>query len=196
MIRRLAPSLARDRRGVSIVEFGLLAFPLFLSILAIFDLGWRMYVESVVQGVLFRASRLATIGNYSSSQIDTFVTTQLHDFSKNATVTIYKAKYATFTGVGQPEPITSDTAPIGTYNHGDCYTDINGNGQWDADQGAAGLGGSNDIIYYQVTISYPPIMPMPKMLGWSGTETVTANTVLRNQPYGTSSSSTPATICT
>jgi Flp pilus assembly protein TadG len=197
MIRRRSPHrLARDKRGVSLVEFGLIAFPLCLTILALFDLGWRMYVTSVVQGVLFRASRLATIGTYNSDQIDTFVRTQLYDFSKSATVTIYKAKYGTFTGVGQPETITSDTAPVGSYNLGDCFKDTNGNGHWDADQGTAGLGGSNDIIYYQVTISYPAIMPMPKMLGWSGTETVTSNTVLRNQPYGVSSSANdPDPIC-
>ena len=33
-------------------------------------------------------------------------------------------------------------------------------------------------------MTYPHIMPVGKLFGWSGNVTTTQNTVLRNQPYG------------
>ena len=42
---------------------------------------------------------------------------------------------------------------------------------------------------------YPRVVPLFKFLGFSHTETVTANTVLRNQPYGAQIPSTPSVRC-
>ena len=77
-----------------------------------------------------------------------------------------------------------DTDPVGTYNQGDCWEDTNGNNSWDADRGSSGMGGADDIVRYQVSITYPRLVPIWKFLGtWGTTDTVTSNTVLRNQPY-------------
>jgi Flp pilus assembly protein TadG len=199
--------IRRDDRGVSVVEFGLLAPVLCMMLLGMLDLGQRMYLMSVLQGTLFRAARKATIGDMTTAQIDTFVNDELKDFKKNATVTITKKSYSEFTGVKQLEKITTDTAPLGTYNMGkaatpltpavtgDCYEDTNGNGTRD-DKGISGLGQSDEIVYYQVTVVYPRVVPLFKFLGFSNNETVTANTVLRNQPYGAQIPSTPSQPCT
>jgi hypothetical protein len=46
------------------------------------------------------------------------------------------------------------------------------------------MGGADDIVRYQVSISYPRIVPIWRFISsWGTTETVTSNTVLRNQPY-------------
>jgi hypothetical protein len=193
--------IRRDDRGVSVVEFGLLAPVLCMMLLGMIDLGQRMYAMSVLQGTLFRAARKATVGDMTSAQIDTFVNTELKEFKKNATVTITKKSYSEFTGVKQLEKITSDTAPVGTYNAGtsalapgDCYEDTNNSWKRD-DMGVTGLGQSDEIVYYQVTIAYPRVVPLYKFLGFSNNETVTANTVLRNQPYGAQVPSTPPVRC-
>jgi Flp pilus assembly protein TadG len=201
MILRRARRLRRDKRGTSITEFGLIAPVLCMMLLGMIDLGQRMYLAAVLQGTLFRAARKATVGDQTSAQIDTFVTNELAAFSKNATITITKKSYSDFTGVKQLETITSDTAPVGTYNAGtsaanpgDCYEDTNSDWKRD-DKGSSGLGQSDDIVYYQVSVTYPRVVPLSKFLGFSANETVTANTVLRNQPYGAQVPSTPPVRC-
>lgn len=193
--------IRRDNRGVSVVEFALLSPVLFLLLFGLVDVGQRIYLTSVAQGTMFRAARKATVGDQTSAQIDTFVRNELKAFSKNATVTITKKSYADFTGVSQLEKITSDTAPIGTYNKGtdaahpgDCYEDTNSD--WKRDEkGIAGLGQSDDAIYYEVQVDYPRVIPLGGMLGFSNNLSVKVNTVLRNQPYGAQVPESPPIRC-
>lgn len=181
--------LGRDTRGATIVELAFVMLPLTVTILTILDFGYRMYLESVIEGTVHRAARLATVGNQTSDQIDAYVRSQLTAFSSNVTVTISKKSYYNFSYVGKPEKITSDTAPLGVYNTGDCYEDANNNGVYD-DGSTPGVGGSDDIVYYKVTATFPRIVPLTNFLGFSSTETVSANTVLRNQPYASQTAPT------
>ncbi|MGQ0558772.1 MAG: TadE/TadG family type IV pilus assembly protein [Sphingosinicella sp.] len=183
--------LRRDDKGVTIVEFSMILPALCVLLLGIFDLGYRSYAGSVVQGALHEAARMATVGNVSLSTIDARVRQRLSNFATNSTVTTSVRSYYDFAGVDMPEKITSDTAPTGQYNVGDCYEDANGNSQYDTDRGRSGsMGGADDIVRYQVSMSFPRIVPLAGLLGWSNSETITANTVLRTQPYAGRSVST------
>ncbi len=192
----LLKRLRSNRSGSAAVEFGFVALPMSLLILPPIDLGYRSYAQSVLQGVLVRAARLSTTGGYSNSQIDAVVTNELTEFKKNATITITRKNYASFSGVGKPEKITSDTAPLGTYNVGDCYNDTNANGQWDADQGKDGQGGADDVVFYQITMTYPRIIPMTGLLGFSSNDTLKSSIIVRNQPYAASSQWAVVNRCT
>jgi Flp pilus assembly protein TadG len=185
MIRRIAiKGLRQDKRAATIVEFAMILPALSVLLLGIFELGYRSYVTSVLQGALHEAARMATVGGISMTQIDTRVRTRLGSFSSAGTVTTSTTSYYDFAGVAMPEKITQDTAPLGSYNAGDCYEDANGNSQYDTDRGRSGMGGADDIVRYQVTITYPRLLPIWKFLGtWGTTDSVSANTVLRNQPY-------------
>jgi Flp pilus assembly pilin Flp len=191
--RYLLHRLARDQRGVNIVEFGLIAGPFFMILLIILDFGYRLYLETVVEGTVNKAARRATIGGQSPEAIDTFVRSQLVAFSKNATITITKKSYGDFSGVNKAEKLTDDKNANGAYDPGDCFEDALLNGRYDTDAGKEGLGGSDDIVYYQVSVKFPRLVPLGKFLGFSNDETVTANTVLRNQPYGAQAQ--PGEIC-
>lgn len=180
---RLRTRLAADRRGLAAVEFGLIAVPLVTMLLTLVDLGFRSYIAAQLQGTLDQAARQVTIGGVSTGTIATFVTTRIRRILPGATVTVTPKSYDDFSGVGKPEPITTDTAPLGVYNAGDCFLDLNGNGVWDADGGQSGNGGGDDIVYYTATASYPAIMPLRGLLGWPATEQVTATMMMRNQPY-------------
>lgn len=182
-LRALARRLRDDERGAYVVELALVLPLMVVVMFVVFDFGYRMYLGSVVEGTLHRAARRGTIGAQTTAQIDAYINDQLKAFSKRATVRIEKQNYYQFSGVGKPEKITSDTAPIGTYNIGDCFEDLNGNGSYDSSLGRTGLGGSDDIVYYKVIVDFPRIVPLYKFLGFAATETVTANTILRNQPY-------------
>jgi Flp pilus assembly protein TadG len=188
-------ALRRDSSAATIVEFALILPVLCMMLLGTLDLGYRSYVASVVQGALHDAARMATVGGVTTAQIQTYVTNKLQAFSRNATITTTTRSYSDYSGVKVAETITQDTAPFGTYNPGDCFQDANGNGSYDTDRGRSGTGGSEDVVYFEVTMTYPHIMPVGKLFGWSGNVTTTQNTVLRNQPYAARSNSV-AVVCT
>ncbi|CAM8636930.1 TadE/TadG family type IV pilus assembly protein [Sphingobium cupriresistens] len=198
MIGRVAHVLVRLRdhaRGATLLEFGLVAGPLILSIMAIGDLGYQSYLRAVTRGVLEKAARAASVGTLNSTQIETYIDAQMAAInSKNGTTSTIKKSYYNFSRVGKPEKITTDTAPLGSYNVGDCYEDANGNGAYDAAGGSTGLGSADDIVYYEVTVSMPRLFPMAKMLGWSATQSATATTIVRNQPWANQSK--PTIKCT
>lgn len=183
MRRFLRSGLRRDERGATIVEFAIVSPVLCLTLLGFVELGYKSYVGSVVQGALHDAARSATVGDKTGAQIDAIVTSRLQAFSRGATITINKSSYTNFSDVKMPEKITSDTVPLGQYNSTDCYEDANGNGVYDTDRGKGGLGTSDDIVNYEIVMTFPPLVPLWKMIGGPTVETARASTVLRNQPY-------------
>lgn len=191
---RLPNRLAVDRRGLAAVEFGLIAVPLVTMLLALVDLGFRSYISTQLQGTLDQAARQVTIGGVTTSTVSSLVTDRIRRILPGATVVVTPKSYDDFADVKKPEPITTDTAPLGVYNQGDCFLDMNGNGVWDADGGQSGTGSGDDIVYYTATVSYPSIMPLRGLLGWPTTQTITATMMMRNQPYAAQPA--PKTVCT
>ncbi|WP_372530314.1 TadE/TadG family type IV pilus assembly protein [Sphingobium abikonense] len=194
-IMAMLTRLGRDARGVTLLEFGLIAPPLMLTIMAIGDMGYQSYWRAVARGVLEKAARAASVGTLNGTQFDAYITQQMRAISaRNASPPhIVKKSYYNFSRVGKPEKITSDTAPLGVYNSGDCYEDANGNGSFDASGGSTGLGSADDIVYYEVTLSQPRLFPMARLLGWSATQSVTVSTMVRNQPWA--NQATPTVRC-
>lgn len=192
---RLRRRLGRDTRGATIVEFAIVTIPMTVMMCGLFDLGYRQYIAVQLQDAIDQAARKVTVGTgTTTAQLTAIVSAKIKPIANNATVTITPTSYDTFEHVATPEPITTDTAPLGKYNQGDCFLDVNGNGVWDADAGETGTGGSDDIVVYTATVTYPAIMPMFGLLGWSTTEKVTGTAMMKNQPYA--SQPEPATICT
>lgn len=195
---RRTPRIIRDEGAVTIVEFGIVAPVMLLMLMGFFDLAHTEYARSVLQGAMQMAARNSTLesGQTTGSTIDAAVETQVQRVvGSAATFTSSRLSYTDFSDVGKAEPYT-DTNGNGQYDHGECYVDINGNGQWDSDMGAGGQGGADDAVLYTMTVSYHRMFPMATMLGWPANQTITASTVLRNQPYGTQDTSTPPATCT
>jgi Flp pilus assembly protein TadG len=180
-------SILADTGGATIVEFAFVAPILVMTLLGLFDLGYKSYVASNLQGALHEAARMGTVGDKTTAQIDTHIQNRLREFSRGATITITHKSYLDFSGVQVPETITNDTVPIGSYNVGDCYQDANANGVYDTDRGRSGMGSSEDVLHYSITMSYPRLFPLTRLMGLSSTDTVTSSTVFRNQPYGSRS---------
>lgn len=194
-VRRFSCYLVRDRSGVTIIEFAMILPALCVTLFGIFEIGYKMYVASVVQGALHDAARMATVGNITTAQVDARVRTRLNEFSNGATIATNTRSYDDFTHVATPERITNDIAPLNRYNVGDCYEDYNRNAQYDTDRGRSGTGNADDIVRYEVSITYPRIFPIYNFLGWSSTDTITANTALRNQPFAGRATSSPPVRC-
>jgi len=94
-----------------------------------------------------------------------------------------------------PEPFT-DSNGNGVRDPGECFTDENGNGSWDQDPGAAGQGGASAVTVYTMTATYPRLFPVAGLLGWPKTQTISATTLLKNQPYATQTTTANVTVCT
>ncbi len=181
---KLSRRLRRDDHGATLVEMAFVTPLLMMVLLGLTDFGYHSYLGAVVEGTVQKAARRATVGNQTAAQIDDYVRSQLTQFSKNATVTITKTNYYQFSGIGKSEKLTLDANSNGTWESGDCYQDLNSNGTWEAVAGRDGLGGSDDIVYYKVTVDFPRLLPLGNIMGWSSFSKVAATTVMRNQPYG------------
>lgn len=189
-------SLRRDERGVSAIEFGLVAPILIGLILGTFQLGLDMWARSVLNGAMQEAGRDSGIEDYHKSQValDDHVREQVQSMLPMAKVTFNRKNYQNFTDVGAPEDFT-DTNLNGVYDDTECFADENGNGQWDADAGQAGQGGARDIVVYTATMEYKELVPVRAFLGLGEQRKFTASTTLMNQPFSTQADRTVKEIC-
>jgi Flp pilus assembly protein TadG len=194
VIRRLFKRLQSDQRGVSIIEFALLAPTLLVMLFGLLDLAYNMYTAQMLQGAIQSAARRATIEGASanSGDIDDVVTTAVRTLAPSATLTFNRKSYSSFTQVGRPEDYT-DINTNGTCDANEPFEDANGNGSWDLDPGQSGFGGARDAVLYQVDVSYPRLFPIYAFIpGQTNTYAMSVSTVLRNQPYGQQDTTAPA----
>jgi Flp pilus assembly pilin Flp len=202
-------ALRQDVRGVTAVEFAIIAPVMCLFLVGALDMAHSLYMTAVLQGVVQKTARDGSMesGTAAAQQalLDERVRKQALLLANQATVTIGRRFYRTFAAAAaaQPEHWTESEvkpdgtpAPDGTCDHGEPYVDANNNGVWDRDGGDGGTGGAKDRVVYTVSVTYPRLLPIYGFLPSVGnTQTVTAKTVLQNQPYGDQGSytATPAT---
>jgi Flp pilus assembly protein TadG len=177
-------TLRSDREGATVVEFALLAPVLVMTVFGLFDMGFNVYAETVLQGAVQEAARSSTVqgagGNLT--MIDAQVTSAVRDVIPGATLNFSRKSYTNFSEAGLPEDYT-DTNGNGVCDNGEPYEDANGNGSWDSDRGANGIGGARDAVLYTVNATYPRLFPMANLIGLPTDVSMQATTILRNQPY-------------
>ncbi|WP_298284174.1 TadE family protein [Novosphingobium sp.] len=198
MSRRARLSALRGaNEGVAAVEFALVAPTLALVLMGLFDLGYTVYANTMLQGALQRAARAATVEGAANllTKIDKKVETDVRRVVPDAALTFSRKAYANFSDVGVAEDFT-DANGNGLCDDAEAFEDANGNGSWDQDRGAAGLGGARDAVLYSVTMTYKRKFPMAALLGMSDTVTNQAVTILRNQPYDLQKSVAKLSNCT
>lgn len=182
---RLSRRLLRDQRGVTAVEFALIAPALFVVLFGLFDLGYNMYTAEMLNGAIQKAARDSTIQSASdnSATLDAIVTNAVKAVAPSATLSFSRKSYSNFTGVGRPEDWV-DLNANGTCDAGEAFEDANHNGIWDKDTGTTGFGSARDAVLYTVTVSYARAFPLAALIpGQTSTMTMSSSTVLRNQPY-------------
>ncbi|MBR0551509.1 TadE/TadG family type IV pilus assembly protein [Stakelama marina] len=181
--------LSQDRRGITVVEFAMVAPVMCIMLLGGFDVAHTLYMDAALQGVVQKAARDSALETGSSQQqqqfIDDTVKENVKALANNADVQIKRRFYRTFTeaAAAKPEDWT-DTNGDGICDAGEPYEDANLNNVWDKDGGDQGQGGARDATVYTVTVTYPRMFPIQKFIGGSDTTSVQAVTVLRNQPFG------------
>lgn len=180
---RVLRNLRRDRHGVVIHEFGLLAPVLIIMLMGFFDMGYNIYANTMLYGSVQKAARDSALEGANDTSIDANVTQSVRTIVGDANLTFKRTAYSSFTVVSTAEEF-SDLNGDGSCNNGEPFEDANANAVWDRDQGDAGMGGARDAVLYTVTIKYPRQFPIAPLIGLLPYHETTATTVLRNQPYG------------
>jgi Flp pilus assembly protein TadG len=177
---------AAEDGGKAAIEFAFVA-PIFLGMIgAIMEFSGIMFIQALLEGSAREASRygitgFTTPGVSREDQIMAIIaenTLGLIDLDELQMTTLV---YENFGDVGQPEPFTDDN-DNDTYDAGEDFNDVNGNGAWDEDMGAAGLGGPGDVVVYQMSYDWDIILPM--FVPFFGESiSLEANIAVRNEPF-------------
>ncbi len=184
----LLSRLRDDRSGATLIEFAIVAPVLCLMLMGAFDVAHSLYLRTVTEGVMQKAGRDSSLETSSAKAtqdaLDEKVKAQISALVKSAEIDTERRFYRSFAEAKAAKPETfNDTDTNGRCNDGEAYEDANGNNMWDDDGGNAGQGGAKDAVFYTVTVRYDALFPLWRMIGGSQERTVTASTILRNQPY-------------
>ncbi|WP_305096189.1 TadE/TadG family type IV pilus assembly protein [Croceibacterium aestuarii] len=198
-----AKRLAAERSGAAIIEFALVALPLSMLIMGGLDLGHQSYIRATMQGALNDAARRAAVqdpaftasGATTEARVRNTIKETLDPITPNATIDITMRSYFDFTGIGSPEKLMTDVNGNGQYDEtqGDCFSDLDEDGEFDENAGKSGIGGANDVVFYTARITMPRLFPVAGLLGFPSNYDMSVSTAIRNQPYGTQK--TPPVVC-
>ncbi len=178
--------LAGDTRGVTAVEFAMIAPVFFIMLFGAFDLGHNLYTRQIMQGQINAAARASTVEGAEADVIDENVREAVVQISPEATVTFSRKAYSKFSDISRAEEY-ADTNANGTCDANEQYEDANANDSWDKDRGKDGNGSARDAVLYNVHVKYPRLFPIGGFIGLPAEHEMLATTVLRNQPYGMAS---------
>lgn len=191
MIRPFPAGLGADERGSALLEFAFVAPAMALLLVGGLDIGHTLYMRGVLQGIVQKVARDGTLESSSSttaaSALDAAVREEVRSLYSGVDAQnprFSRRFYRTFSQASAAlAERHTDTDADGVCNHGEQFQDDNNNGVWDRDGGDSGAGGAKDKTVYTVSLTYPRLSPLAGFIGISPNVTVTASTVLANQPY-------------
>ena len=184
---------ARSNDGAAALEFALVLPPLCLILVGMFEMSMLMFTQASMEGALREAARFGMTGSVSDpaqrqTQILAIIDERHVQYagktrrSASRSTTASTAS-ATRSRMSTPTATASATRARATRT-------INGNAQWDADQGKAGVGAAAQIVQYTVQYDWHVITPfMAPVFGNNGKVHLKASIVLRNEPWDATTSS-------
>lgn len=182
---RTRKALSRCRKGSIALEFAILAPVLLMMLIGIIEFGLVFTASVLLQGAVGTVSRMGKTGFVPAGMSqDAYLRGQISNltggFLDSSKLNVQMEWYRGIDSVGQPEPCyiaqCTSTSPPGTYD------DVNGNGQWDADQGSPGLGKSGNAVLYTVTYPWPLEGLIARIVGKRNL-TISAVAVVQNEAY-------------
>lgn len=189
-MKKFFSKVRRNDDGSAAIEFSFTAPLLIATMVAIMEFSMILFLNAVLEGSLRDAARFGITGftptgvNREDVIVDKVQSATLGLVPITA-ANITTLAYSDFSEVGQPEPYIDDNPANGMYDSGESFTDVNGNGQWDADMGTPGLGGACDVVVYRVETQWSLMLGL---LASSVGQNIAlkASTAVRNEPYGNS----------
>ncbi|MBB6122473.1 TadE/TadG family type IV pilus assembly protein [Sphingobium subterraneum] len=188
-MKKFWPALKQDEKGAAAVEFAVVSTAFLTLLMGGFDMGHTLYTQAVMQGIVQKAARNSSLETGTSAakqdELDAEVRAAVKDLNKSLTdndIQITRNYYHDFTTAAAKTP--EDVGGDGVCSPGEKYFDRNFSGSYDSDGGANGQGGAKDAVVYSVSTTYPRLFPVATLVGASPNVTITATTLLANQPYG------------
>lgn len=185
-IRPTLYRFARGGRGATTVEFALIALLLFGLICAVLELAMILFAQNSLENAARFASRYGITdqsvpsGSTREAEILAVAKGQLPRLIDPTKVHLALLTYEGFGKINQPEPY-DDKNDNKQYDPGESFTDVNGNGVWDKDQGAVGPGGASQIVLYNLTYDWGSLFGITRLLGLTPLE-LSARVVVQNEP--------------
>jgi hypothetical protein len=193
--RKRLRHLIKDESGVSAIEFAIAAPVFFMFLMGVFDITYSMYMRSILNGVVEQAGRSATLEIVDPAVLDAQVQREIGRINGQATLEFRRQSFENFMEIDVPEELV-DANNNGMREPGECFLDRNGNDTWDANVGIDGLGGADDVVRYDATLTYRRVFPLWSLVGLEPDEVIVATTVLRNQPFAAEVNARDTQICT
>ncbi len=197
-----------DRRGVSTIEFAFIAPTFFLLLAAVVELGYLAMGDMALESGSRAAARYGLTGAAIDGETREQTVRRLIiericpaevDESRNACLWaadkqkeyedgsfsplfLTARAYRDVGNLGRAEPFVDDAPENGKHDPGEKFTDVNGNEIWDADMGAAGPGGSGDVVVYEA--GYYQNVLNPLLRAALGADVFhQTRMVIRNEPF-------------
>lgn len=179
----------KQKEGATVLEFAFVAPVLFLTCIGLFELGLVMFYTTALEGATNFGARVGRVDfSQTENSRDGYIISQIRAQLKGVVPLDSKdgeafsiKVYDSYDNIGKPEPCKAGPGMCSASSAPGTFTDTNGNGVWDADQGRSGSGGQGDIVQYQVIYKYHFFTPLlghffPNPLVLKGI------TVVRNEP--------------
>lgn len=178
--------LWRSQAGATAVEFAVILPLLLLFIVGSMEMAIVLFIGSSIEAAVMEASRYGVTkpeeGVSRGDRVLEIVEAKTYGLLDMDQVRLDTLVYDDFDDIGDPEP-WEDANHNGARDDGEAYTDINGNGQWDADMGEAGLGQGGDVVVYRLSYDWGIVTPMLRgALGQSIRHV--SSIAVRNEPFG------------
>lgn len=203
--------VAKNEDGATIIEFAIIAPVFFFMLLGTFDIGYAIYMRSALNGAIQQAARDAALQAGSDPIQRRAMDDNVRNILKNVNtkltddnITITRKSYFNFSNVERLEDYT-DTNGNGTCDAGEPYFDENDSGDWGS-VGRADNGGARDTVLYEISVTYDSLFPFGTftrdsknrdaaftLAGLRNQRTLTAETLLKNQPFGDQAARTART---
>ncbi|WP_336918904.1 TadE/TadG family type IV pilus assembly protein [Altererythrobacter lauratis] len=192
--------MLHNNRGVSVVEFALIA-PVFVGmLLVVFEFGFAFYAKAVLQGAVEEAARTATMENTSWNALSNRVNRQVRnvipasDAETEISFSLDPVYYANYVDINLPEDF-EDNNNNNMWDSDECFVDRNGNSTYDTDVGLSGRGGAQDVVTITATLTYVRPFPLWRLFQLDSTQTIRVSTYLRNQPFSAQAAVNNVRIC-
>jgi Flp pilus assembly protein TadG len=187
-VRKLLDLFRRHNEGATAVEFALIAPAFFIVTWGTVEVGMLAFASTLLEGAVREAGRAGITGYAPAGKSrEQYVKDTVKKFTANFLdidkITIDTKSYASFSNVGQPE-VFVDLPPFnGNYDAGEAFTDTNGNGKWDSDQGKTGLGDPGSVVLYTLTYKWDFFAGYAKEIFGVPSVNLTAAVAVRNEPF-------------
>lgn len=181
-VRQALRTFRTSSRGVTTVEFAIVAPVFLLLVTGLMDVGHVIYAKSILDGAVQEAARSSALETGDTTAADAFVLQRVSPVMPDVTVTSTRKSYYDFSDIGRPE-IWNDANSNGTCDNGESYTDENGNGSWNSDAGSNGNGGANDVVLYTVKARFGLLFAGGLLPASWADQTLTSIAVRKNQPF-------------